>query len=95
MSNYPDPCQGCGRMTKDSCMYFRNCEQWLKRYRYRQKQINGFARKYLQPKENTLQKNPCESCSLNGFCDTICKARADWWDQKMIILRKVLCADEK
>lgn len=24
--------------------------------------------------------NPCMKCSANGSCDSICPARAKWWD---------------
>lgn len=43
MANYPSPCKKC---KKKSCNY-RTCQPWLTRYRYRQKQINAYAKKVL------------------------------------------------
>ena len=43
MKNYPDPCKGCRNKT---CNYYA-CQPWLTRFRYRQKLINGYAKKVL------------------------------------------------
>ena len=55
--NYPSPCDKCPRNDTKQCDY-RRCEPWLIRYRYRQKQINAYARKvlpgYLASKEGDV-----------------------------------------
>ena len=51
MNNYPDPCKGC---TKKTCNYYI-CQPWLARYRYRQKQINGYAKKVLPDYEERIK----------------------------------------
>ena len=40
---YPSPCDTC---TRKSCGDVKGigCSQWIKRYRYRQKQINAYAK---------------------------------------------------
>ena len=43
--NYPSPCDECKE--KDYCKRYRKCQRWLTRYRYRQKQINAYAKKVL------------------------------------------------
>lgn len=43
MVDYPSPCDKC---TKKRCNYMQ-CQPWLTRYRYRQKQINAYAKKVL------------------------------------------------
>ena len=43
MKNYPDPCKGC----KNKVCNYKKCQPWLTRYRYKQKQINGYAKKVL------------------------------------------------
>lgn len=61
MANYPSPCEKC---TKNYCDYTR-CQPWLTRYRYRQKQINAYAKKVLpdyydlQHKQTTEDMQPC------------------------------------
>ena len=47
MANYPSPCEKCKNNKNNNCTSFRSCQKWLKRYRYRQKQINAYAKKVL------------------------------------------------
>ena len=44
-ANYPSPCDKCHK--KNNCTRYKNCQPWLTRYFYRQKQINGYAKKVL------------------------------------------------
>jgi hypothetical protein len=43
---YPSPCDNCPHDGKNSCKY-KHCQPWLTRYRYKQKQINAYAKKVL------------------------------------------------
>ena len=45
MANYPSPCDKCTINKNGSCTHYRKCGKWLTRYRYRQAQINAFAKK--------------------------------------------------
>ena len=54
MSNYPSPCVKCPQ--KDNCTSFRRCQPWLTRYRYRQAQINAYAKKVLPDYEERMKK---------------------------------------
>ena len=46
--SYPDPCLTCEKNNAcDSCGRYRHCEKWKTRYRYRQRQINAYAKKVL------------------------------------------------
>lgn len=44
MPEYPSPCDSCLRDNKDSCNG-KACDRWLRRYHYRQKQINAWAKR--------------------------------------------------
>lgn len=88
---YPDPCEGCDRKHCDSRGM---CRLWKTRFHYRQKAINGFAKKYLiQPIKTDPDEDPCEGCNINYYCDKICLARAKWWDVQMKKLKKELKFD--
>lgn len=50
--NYPNPCDTCDKNYGCS-----GCDDWKKRYRYRQKQINAFAKKACVVKVRPLPKN--------------------------------------
>ncbi len=54
MREYPNPCDKCEK--KDNCKHFKNCNAWLTRYRYRQKQINAYAKKVLPAYYASLEK---------------------------------------
>lgn len=61
MRNYPSPCISCKCDNNGSCTEYRTCQRWLTRYKYRQKQINAYARKvlpaYYAAKEKEAKKN--------------------------------------
>ena len=46
MREYPSPCDKCPKDGTKSCHYIK-CQPWLTRYRYKQKQINAYAKKVL------------------------------------------------
>ena len=46
MREYPSPCINCPKEGTKACR-FKACSQWITRYRYRQKQINAYAKKVL------------------------------------------------
>lgn len=76
--SYPDPCISC---TRTACL--KNCGAWKKRYLYRQKQINAYARQSgIVPDAPVYEpgKNPCQGCRREETCDSICVARAKYWD---------------
>lgn len=50
--NYPSPCEKC-----DKGYGCAGCKDWEIRYRYRQKQINAYARGACAVKVKTLPKN--------------------------------------
>lgn len=52
MPNYPSPCDKC---THKTCNY-TTCQPWLARYRYRQQQINAYAKKVLPDYEERNKK---------------------------------------
>lgn len=81
---YPDPCVRCDSEGCGSKM----CNSWKTRYLYRQKAINGYAKKHQA--QLTKNENPCERCGINDSCHWICNARARWWDIQMEKLRKEL-----
>ena len=91
---YPSPCDKCTRTT---CSGLR-CDRWKIRYLYRQKQINGYAKKNYKKMPKTrekflyehpdiirqyLKEGPCMCCKIKETCDTPCPAYARWWDEKM------------
>ena len=45
MPDYPSPCLSCSVTNQDLCNG-KACDRWLRRYHYRQKQINAWAKKY-------------------------------------------------
>lgn len=57
MANYPSPCKKC---KKKSCNY-TTCQPWLTRYRYRQKQINAYAKKVLPDYYERQHNKPVEA----------------------------------
>ena len=86
MKEYQNPCGSC---TREKCV--RHCAAWDEQYLYRQKLINAYARKYgIAPDglNYELGQNPCDGCRWNEECDSICQARARYWDEGMEQLRK-------
>ena len=55
MRDYPSPCDKCPKDGTKGCNYMR-CQPWLKRYRYKQKQINAYAEKVLPAYYARLKK---------------------------------------
>lgn len=47
MSKYPSPCDKCKNDVNGTCNRYKECSKWLTRYRYRQIQINAYAKKVL------------------------------------------------
>lgn len=96
-NRYPSPCDKCEKNCGVGCL------DWKIRYLYRQKQINAYARKVLQPKPHNPNKftyehpdrvrcfltdGPCKGCSLEKNCDTPCGAYLRWYDARMELARK-------
>ena len=96
---YPSPCEKCDK--EPTCWH--GCEAWMIRYRYRQKQINAYARRFQPVKlpdpnkftyahpdetERYLRTSPCESCSAVQSCDTPCKVYLGWYNARMELVRK-------
>ena len=98
-NDYPSPCVGCDR----PCTHTK-CIDWLIRYRYRQKQINGYAKKvgqfvktkkrekflYRHPDEakRYLKTSPCDGCRATDTCDTPCGPYLVWYDAQVALARK-------
>ena len=98
--DYPSPCDTC-RQSKD-CSH--PCDKWKIRYRYRQKQINAYAKGvrvksrhlpgnkfcYSHPDDvrRWLKESPCTGCHANAFCDTACPVYLRWYDARMQIARR-------
>ena len=89
MSDYPNPCEKC---TAQRCNQVK-CIHWKMRYMYRQNQINAYAKKNgIMPEapEYKAGVNPCAGCRWSENCDSICVARAKWWDESLEQIREVL-----
>lgn len=97
--NYPNPCDSC----KKECVP-GGCSKWKTRYRYRQKQINGYFHKLLKrvgpvrekflyehPDEirRYLENGPCKGCNAEEVCDTPCPAYLRWWDSRMEWMKRI------
>ena len=54
--SYPDPCLSCKYDIEGSCKRYKKCGSWLTRYRYRQKQINAYAKKVLPAYYSRIKK---------------------------------------
>lgn len=78
MNDYPSPCDSC---TRKHCL--KDCTDWKIRYLYRQKQINAYAKRNgIMPDSPVYEpgRNPCDGCKWQETCDSICVARAKYWD---------------
>lgn len=87
MNEYPNPCDIC---TVRNCT--TKCLRWRTRYLFRQKQINAYAKKNgIMPDAPVYKdgQNPCEGCKWAETCDSICVARAQYWDDCMRKIREV------
>lgn len=102
MREYPDPCEHCGKNIGNSCTRYRECADWVKRYRTRQAWINAAARKHNRSRwevrkafaydhpdavRRFLREGPCQSCGIQNICDVACEARLFWWEMRMRQLR--------
>lgn len=98
--NYPNPCDTC---EKKYCHY-KVCAEYQKRYIYRQKQINAYARKarrrmpryreaflYEHPDiiRQYINNGPCVHCGAEKTCDTPCQLYWRWWDARREWLKGV------
>jgi len=98
---YPSPCDTC----QNPCTGGYGCTDWQIRYRYRQKQINAYARKLYQSQEGKTTKfvyehpdsvrrylriSPCAACKAEAVCDTPCPAYIRWYDMRMAVARRRL-----
>lgn len=99
--SYPSPCETCEKA--ESCKMGYGCADWQIRYRYRQKQINAYARKqreeyfqsrfvYQHPNEvrNYLRKWPCGECDRAEDCDIPCTKYLQWYDARMQVAKMKL-----
>ena len=97
--SYPSPCDTCSRCTAPN-----GCTAWKIRYRYRQKQINAYARRLRIPDaldlpllqlhhpekyRQWLKQGPCRTCGAEPICDTACAAYRQWWDERMGWFRRI------
>lgn len=98
MRDYPNPCDTCEKSKK--CP---GCIDWEIRYKYRQKLINAWAKKSVQPVliqkqkfayshpddvREFLRHSPCESCKAEKMCEIPCKTYWKWWDLRMDYFRR-------
>ena len=100
MREYPNPCDTCKEA--ETCTKGTGCSAWLTRYRYRQKQINAYARKkkaaylkkhfvYNHPDETRryLQNRPCDRCMQQYKCNVPCAVYLSWYNARLDYARKV------
>ena len=52
-----DHCPTCEKNVNGSCKSYKNCQKWLTRYRYRQRQINAYAKRVLPVYYAQQEKN--------------------------------------
>ena len=96
--SYPDPCEKCDKA--DSCTLGYGCVDWQIRYRYRQKQVNAYAKKarqkyfatrfvYQHPDDTRryLREWPCGKCDKEQECDIPCTKYLNWYDVRMQALK--------
>lgn len=96
---YPSPCDTCEKA--DNCKITYGCVDWQIRYRYRQKQINAYAKKkkqeyfsekfaYQHPNETRrfLETWPCEKCDKKEDCDIPCRTYLVWYDTRMAHVKR-------
>lgn len=103
MADYPSPCLTCSTGNPDVCNG-KACDRWKIRYRYRQKQINAYAKKmcggfayvkenvwgYMHPDEYKayLLSDPCAGCLCSGWCDDPCLQYLAHFQAKMEYLKR-------
>ena len=97
--SYPNPCENCKKA--DTCNKGYGCTAWRTRYRYRQKQINAYAKQkknayfatrfvYQHPNDTKryLSQWPCEHCENEKDCDVPCTQYLNWYNTRMMLARK-------
>lgn len=97
--DYPHPCETCEKAK--TCRTMTGCAAWKIRYRYRQKQINAYAKRkkeeifatkfaYQHPDETRryLQQWPCEHCEQAEDCDIPCGKYMDWYNARIEVAKK-------
>ena len=93
-NSYPSPCDKCKSASR--CHYKQGCVAWQIRYRYRQKQINAYAKILNQKavKEDLLMGNncPCKGCTRvkdPRDCENkSCAEWREWWLKRWEAMRK-------
>lgn len=98
MANYPDPCEKCKRNKNKQCGEYSRCQKWLARYRYRQKQINGYAKLHLNDYEDRRGKiaalkelqNPCENCTKVNDPDNCSDKQCLEWKKWYLARQKLI-----
>lgn len=97
--DYPHPCETCEKA--DNCRARSGCTDWKIRYRYRQKQINAYAKLrkqeilttkfiYQHPNDTRryLQQWPCDRCENADDCDIPCGQYFAWYNARMELAKK-------
>lgn len=103
MADYPSPCLSCSPETQKTCNG-KGCDRWVIRYKYRQKQINAYAKKvcggfayvkgeawgYMHPDEYRayLKSDPCANCLCKSWCDDPCVRYLAHFQAKMEYLKR-------
>ena len=100
-TSYPNPCDSCQKTGDCSGGY--GCQAWRIRYRYRQKQINAYAKRkneeylgtrfvYQHPNDTLqfLKQWPCEHCEQKEDCDIPCTKYLNWYDCRIQIVKRRL-----
>lgn len=95
---YPNPCETCE--LEPTCRMGYGCQAWQIRYKYRQKQVNAYAKKarqeyfssrfvYQHPDEvrRYLREWPCGKCDKEPECDIPCTQYLNWYDARMQALK--------
>lgn len=89
---YPSPCINCN--VPEAACPGKSCNRWQIRYRYRQKQINAYAKRivegvvsgkdnkwqYPHPDETRrfLAVDPCDDCICRNCCNGKCLVKGRW-----------------
>ena len=97
MSNYPNPCDTCGKCTSP-----QGCDTWKMRFRTIWKQFNSYQKRQAKKKASLrrtfryehpdvlrryLAESPCKGCEYEVLCDVPCWKYLNWWDARMAWLK--------
>lgn len=80
-----NPCDTC----ELECWHF--CAAGKTGYLNRQNQINEYARVHgIVPGAPDYKRgvDPCTECERDEFCTQVCCAKAKYWDERMVKIRK-------